>query len=83
MGIGLALRMFDYGFLASCDKPKAIIQAAEDEYGGRDEIEAAVNGMSEPKRLWIVDNATHLFPGQLDPFEHAAEEAVAYLRAFS
>ena len=39
--------------------------------------------MSEPKRLWIVDNATHLFPGQLDPFEHAAEEAVAYLRAFS
>jgi uncharacterized protein len=83
MGIGLALRMFDYGFLASCDKPKAIIQAAEDEYGGREEIEAAVNGMSEPKRLWIVDNATHLFPGQLDPFEHAAEEAVAYLRAFS
>ena len=83
MGIGLALRMFDYGFLASCDKPKAIIQAAEDEYGGREEIEASVNGMSEPKRLWIVDNATHLFPGQLDPFEHAAEEAVAYLRAFS
>ena len=83
MGIGLALRMFDYGFLTSCDKPKAIIQAAEDEYGGREEIEAAVNGMSEPKRLWIVDNATHLFPGQLDPFEHAAEEAVAYLRAFS
>ena len=83
MGIGLALRMFDYGFLASCDKPKAIIQAAEDEYGGREEIEAAVNGMSEPKRLWIVDNATHLFPGQLDPFERAAEEAVAYLRAFS
>ena len=46
-------------------------------------IEAAVSGMREPKRLWIVDNATHLFPGQLDPFEHAAEEAVAYLRAFS
>jgi alpha/beta superfamily hydrolase len=83
MGIGLALRMFDYGFLASCDKPKAIIQAAEDEYGGREEIEAAVNGMSEPKRLWIVDNATHLFPGQLDPFERAAEEAVAYLHAVS
>jgi len=83
MGIGLALRMFDYGFLASCDKPKAIIQAAEDEYGGREEIEAAVSGMSEPRRLWIVENATHLFPGQLDPFEHAAEEAVAYLQSFT
>ena len=83
MGIGLALRMFDYGFLASCDKPKAIIQAAEDEYGGREEIEAAVSGMSEPRRLWIVENATHLFPGHLDPFEHAAEEAVAYLQSFT
>ena len=30
MGIGLALRMFDYGFLASCDKPKPIILAAVD-----------------------------------------------------
>jgi alpha/beta superfamily hydrolase len=83
MGIGLALRMFAYGFLTGCEKPKAIIQAAEDEYGGREEIEAAVSGMSEPKRLWIVENATHLFPGQLDPFEHAADEAVGYLRSFS
>ena len=81
LGIGLALRMFDYGFLSACAKPKAIIQAAQDEYGGRDEIEAAVDAMSEPKRLWIVDGATHLFPGQLDPFERAAEEAVAYLKS--
>lgn len=79
LGVGLALEMFDYGFLAACSKPKAIIQAAHDEYGGRDAIEAAVRGMSEPKRLWIVEGATHLFPGQLDPFEAAAREAVAYL----
>src|SRR6478672_9857223 len=72
LGIGLALRMFDYGFLSGCRKPKAIIQAAQDEYGGRDEIEAAFQSMSEPKQLWIVDGATHLFPGQLDPFERAA-----------
>ena len=42
LGVGLALRMFDYGFLARSDKRKAIVQAAEDEYGGRAEIEAAV-----------------------------------------
>jgi hypothetical protein len=35
--------------------------------------------MIEPKRLWIVENATHLFPGQLDAFEQAAGEAVAWL----
>src|SRR5262249_19733004 len=55
LGVGLALKMFDYGFLASCPKPKAIVQAADDEYGARDAIEVAVRGMSEPKRLWIVE----------------------------
>ncbi len=79
LGVGLALQMFDYGFLASCPKPKAVVQAANDEYGGRAAIEAAVAGMAEPKRLWVVDDASHLFPGQLDPFETAARAAVAYL----
>src|SRR6185312_5950527 len=78
LGVGLALRMFDYGFLSACEKPKAVIQAANDEYGGRAEIEPAVAGMAEPKRLWVVDEATHLFPGRLDAFEAAAREAVAY-----
>ena len=80
-GIGLALEMFDYRFLASCPKPKAIIQASQDEYGARDAIEAAVREMSEPKRLWIVEGATHLFPGHLDAFERTAEEAVAWLQS--
>jgi len=82
-GIGLALDMFDYRFLASCGKPKAIVQASHDEYGARDRIEAAVVEMSEPKRLWVVDGASHLFPGHLDAFERAAEEAVAWLRGVS
>jgi alpha/beta superfamily hydrolase len=80
LGVGLALEMFDYGFLAASAKPKAIIQASDDEYGARDAIEAAVRGMAEPKRLWVVEGATHLFPGRLDPFEAAAREAVAYLK---
>jgi len=80
-GIGLALRMFDYHVLDSCPKPKAIVQASEDEYAPRDEIDAAVHGMSEPKRLWIVEGASHLFPGHLDAFERAAEEAVSWLAA--
>jgi alpha/beta superfamily hydrolase len=79
LGVGLALQMFDYGFLGACGKPKAIIQAANDEFGARAAIEAAVDGMAEPKRLWIVEEATHLFPGKLDPFEAAAREAVGYL----
>jgi alpha/beta superfamily hydrolase len=79
-GIGLALSMFDYSFLDACRKPKAFVQAANDEYGARSAIEAAVAGMPEPKRLWVVDEASHLFPGRLDAFEAAAQAAVAFLR---
>ena len=66
--------------VATSDGGQAIVQAAQDEYGGRDAIEAAVREMAEPKRLWIVEGATHLFPGRLDPFEAAAREAVDYLK---
>ena len=41
LGIGLALSMFDYSFLNDCAKPKAVIQAANDEYGARAAIEPA------------------------------------------
>ena len=80
LGVGLALKMFDYGFLERTAKPKAIIQAAEDEFGARDAIVAAVATMAEPKRLYLVDGASHLFPGHLDELERAAGEAVAFLR---
>ena len=81
LGVGLALNMFDYGFLAASPKPKAIIQAADDEYGGRDQITPAVAGMVEPRRLWVVEGTTHLFPGKLDELQAAAAEAVAFLQA--
>jgi alpha/beta superfamily hydrolase len=80
LGVGLALRTFDYGFLATSTKPKAIIQASEDEFGASDAITAAVAKMAEPKHLYIVDGATHLFPGHLDALEAAATKAIAFLR---
>lgn len=82
LGIGLALNMFDYSFLDACGKPKAIIQAANDEYGGRAPIEAAVARMAEPKRLWVVDDATHLFPQHLGELEAAASSAATWLLGF-
>jgi len=79
LGIGLALSMFDYAFLDGCVKPKAIIQAANDEYGGRAAVEPAVARMIEPKRLWVVDGASHLFPQHLTELESAAALASAWL----
>ena len=81
LGVGLAVRMFDLSFLEGPrgGKPLAVIQGANDEYGDRADIEALVAKLDQPKRLAIVDQATHLFPGKLDELEAAAGEAIAWL----
>jgi len=81
LGVGLAVRMFDLGFLEEDrrGKPLAVIQAENDEYGGRDEVEPFVEGLPQPTRLWIVDGATHLFPGKLDELEAAVAQAIRWL----
>ena len=80
-GVGLAVRMFDLSFLEGPRRglPLAVVQAADDEYGDRAEIEAFVARLAPPTRLWIVDGATHLFPGKLDELERAAGEAIDWL----
>jgi len=81
LGVGLAVRMFDLSFMHEPRgaKPLAIVQADNDEYGAREEIETFFAGLPEPKRLWIVEQATHLFPGRLDALESAAGEAIDWL----
>ena len=81
LAVGLAVRMFDLRFLegARDDKPLAVVQAAQDEYGERGEIEAFVAKVPPPTRLWIVETATHLFPGRLDALEAALTEAIGWL----
>ena len=81
LGVGLAVTLLDFAFLAACTKPKAFIQASKDELGALADVERLVAGMREPKRLWIVEGASHLFPQHLDALERAAGEAVAYLRS--
>jgi len=83
LGVGLAVRMFDLSFLegARGGKPLAVIQGANDEYGDRADIEGLVAKLAEPKRLAIVEGATHLFPGKLDELERAAGDAITWLDA--
>ncbi len=84
LGVGLAVRMFDLDFLHQPrhpPRPLAIVQAANDEYGDALEITAFAASVPEPKHLWIVDDATHLFPGRLDPLEATLHTAVDWLVA--
>ena len=81
LGVGMAVRMFDLSFLEGTrgGRPLAIVQAADDEYGDRADVEAFAARLDQPKRLWIVDGATHLFPGKLDELEAAVTEALGWL----
>jgi alpha/beta superfamily hydrolase len=80
LGIGLALKLFDFDFLTASPKPKAFVQASDDEFGGQIDVEALVQHMVEPKRLYIVNGATHLFPRYLDELEGAAQSAIEFLK---
>ena len=80
LGIGLAISMFDLSFLLSCDKPMAVIQAEFDEYGPKAEIQSFVDRMPGPKRLEIVDGATHLYPGKLREVEVAISRSIEFLK---
>lgn len=84
LGVGLAVRMFDLGYLHQerGGKPFAIIQAADDEYGPRAEIEPFVVPIPQPRQLWVVDDATHLFPGRLDQLEPVVGSAITWLETF-
>lgn len=81
LGVGLAIRMFDLAFLHEPRgaRPLAVVQASDDEYGPRDEITPFIEHIPEPKRLWIVEGATHLCPGKLDELESAVAAAIAWL----
>jgi len=83
LGVGLPIRMaeFDLSFLEDKGrKPLAVVQGANDEYGPRSEIKAFLAGLPDPKRLWIVDGATHSFSGKLPAVEAAAAKAITWLK---
>ena len=84
LAVGLAVRVFDLNHLhqGGREKPLAIVQARNDEYGDAPEIETFVHAIPEPKRLWLVDDATHLFPGKLDELEAALVSAIQWLDTF-
>ena len=70
LGVGLALKMFDYSFLSACPKPKAIIQASDDEYGAREAIRRpcapwpsrSASGSSTAPRTSIPESSTRSKP---------------------
>ncbi len=66
-------REYTYEFLGDCAKPKLFISGARDQFGPRAKLEALVNLVPEPKKLFIVEGADHFFEGRLRELREAIE----------
>jgi alpha/beta superfamily hydrolase len=75
---GLA-RFRESGQVREIEKPVAIVQAEEDEFGTPAEVEAAVAGSRGPRRVVAVPGATHLFGEDLPALQREAEAAIDWL----
>ena len=65
-GLGLPIRMYDYGFLADAEKPILVVQGEEDEFGSGPEIEPIVAALGTHVRLARIPGADHYFDGHVD-----------------
>ena len=82
---GVALRapdltpLRDAARLRELDRPVAIVQASGDEFASPDELRAAIAGSRGPRRVAVVEGATHLFTEDLPARDRAAGEGFAWL----
>ena len=72
-------RVYDFGFLASCTRPKLFVSGARDQFGPRARLELVVASAAEPKRLVMIEGADHFFAGRLAELRQAIEEWVKEL----
>lgn len=65
IGLGLPVDSSDLSYLRHCSKPKLIVQGANDQFGGRANVEALFSTISDPKQLVVLEGADHFFQGKL------------------
>lgn len=66
-------RSYDYGFLASCNKPKLFVSGSRDQFASKARLEALVSQLPEPKKLVIIEAADHFFEGRLREMRETVE----------
>jgi alpha/beta superfamily hydrolase len=78
IGLGLPVdaiddRVYDFGFLRDCTKPKLFVSGDRDQFAPRAKLERVVEALPEPKKLVIVEGADHFFEGRLREMREAIE----------
>jgi alpha/beta superfamily hydrolase len=71
LGVGIPVNSSDFSYLASCNKPKLIVQGTSDEHGGWEKVEPVVAHAAGDTRLFFVQGADHFFTGQLERLDQA------------
>jgi len=66
VGLGIPADNSDVSFLKACRKPKLFLQGERDELGSKENVQALVEALPEPKRLVVVEDADHFFAGKLN-----------------
>jgi uncharacterized protein len=85
LAAGLALRapdlarFRDAGHAREVEKPLAVVQAQNDQFGTPDEVRAALEGSRGPRRVAAIRRATHLFTEDLPALQREAEAALDWL----
>jgi uncharacterized protein len=70
IGLGLPVapiddRIYDFGFLASCIKPKLFVSGDRDQFGTPAQLDNTVQTVADPKKLVLIAGADHFFEGRL------------------
>ena len=78
-GLALDLRQEAAAVIRGCPKPVAVVQAALDEYGAPPAVERVLAGAAGPRRLTVVQGATHLFTEELPALQREASAALGWL----
>ena len=73
-GLGLPVRMYDYGFLADVQKPVLVVQGEEDEFGSGPEVEPVVAALGTHVTLARIAGGDHYFEGHIDEMKAVLSE---------
>lgn len=70
-------RLYTYGFLDSCTRPKLFVSGSRDQFGPEENLRQLFALAPEPKQLVLVEGADHFFEGHLAKMQAAIHEWVA------
>ena len=67
-------RKYGYPFLKACGKPKLFVSSSNDQYGPRQELQAMLAEVAEPKKVVFIEGGDHFFAGFLPDMRAAIED---------